>query len=419
MRQITSTIASRVFVTAMNLLVMGLAGHALGARGLGIIGLIVLGITLVMLPTNLIGGGALVYLVPKSRLWSLLVPSYAWALVSCALCYLVLRVVHLVPVGFEAHICALAFLQGVYGIHLAVLVGQQRIGQHNVITAVHAVVLLICFALLLGTSGEPDAMHYIHASYIAFALTAVLSGWSMRWDLQPAVDGGPVLPRLLRQGALVQGANGLQLLNYRLAYWLIERFREPAALGIYTVGNQLSESAWIAPRSLGMVLLSRVSNSAEAEHQRSMTLTTARAAMVLAFAVVVVLAVLPEEVFRFVFGPEIRGLRPIMLLLAPGIIAMAASQAFSHYFSGKGDNVHNLVGSGAGMVVTVLAGPWMVSTWGLWGAATTASAAYGTSLLYQLIVFMRTTHSAWSDLLPNRNDLQRVHDQVKTLLAGR
>ncbi|MBL0046217.1 MAG: hypothetical protein IPP33_18035 [Flavobacteriales bacterium] len=49
-KQVTGTIASRVFVTAMNLLVMVLAGHSLGAEGLGVISLIVPGITLVMLP---------------------------------------------------------------------------------------------------------------------------------------------------------------------------------------------------------------------------------------------------------------------------------------------------------------------------------------------------------------------------------
>ena len=57
LKQATGTVLSRVFVAAMNLLVMVLAGHAFGAAGLGTIGLIVLGITLVMLPANLIGGG--------------------------------------------------------------------------------------------------------------------------------------------------------------------------------------------------------------------------------------------------------------------------------------------------------------------------------------------------------------------------
>src|SRR5262245_16041711 len=116
-RQVTGTVVSRVFVTLMNLLVMMLAGHALGAAGIGTISLIVLGITLVMLPANLIGGGAVVYLVPRASLARILLPSYLWAAISVALAFALLQIVALVPEGFAAHVCLLAFMQAIYGAH--------------------------------------------------------------------------------------------------------------------------------------------------------------------------------------------------------------------------------------------------------------------------------------------------------------
>src|SRR5262245_42229456 len=146
LKQATGTVLSRVFVTAMNLLVMVLAGHALGAEGLGTIGLIVLGITLVMLPANLLGGGALVYLVPRVALGRLIGPAYGWAAVSAALAFVILRTFPLVREGYAYHVCALALVQAVYSVHLGVLLGQQRIARHNLITALHAAVLLIVFA---------------------------------------------------------------------------------------------------------------------------------------------------------------------------------------------------------------------------------------------------------------------------------
>ena len=414
-KQVTGTIASRVFVTAMNLLVMVLAGHSLGAEGLGVISLIVLGITLVMLPANLIGGGALVYLVPRARLWQLLKPAYAWAVLSTVCCFIFLRVFPLVPVGYEKHVCVLAFLQAVYSIHLGVILGQQRIGRHNFITAMHAGMLLVSFAALLWPKGPVSAMDYVYASYAAFILSAVLGAINIRWKDPPFAEEPKVLRTLLRQGMLVQGANGLQLLNYRLAYWIIQRFQGTAALGLYSVCNQLSESAWIAPRSLGLVLLSRVSNIADREHQRTLTLITAKVAVCIAIAVVLLLAIVPDVIFRMAFGKEISGLHPIMLLLAPGIVAMAASQAFSHYFSGTGQNKHNLIGSGAGMVVSVVIGFWLVPRMGLSGAAITASLAYSASLIYQVTVFLDRTRSSMRDLLPNKLDMVRARALWKNL----
>ncbi len=415
LKQATTTVLSRVFVTAMNLLVMVIAGHALGADGLGTIGLIVLGITLVMLPANLLGGGALVYLVPRVPLARLMGPAYACAAFSAVLALLVLELFPLVPPDYAPHVCALAFLQAVYSAHLGVLLGQQRITRHNLITALHATVLLAAFAAVLFLNEEAGTMAYVWASYAAFLLSTLLSAVSIERG-RPIKATAPVhaLRVMLRQGFWVQGANGLQLMNYRLAYWIIEQALGRAALGLYSVGTQLAESAWIAPRSLGMVLVSRVSNLDEVAQQRRLTLLTARVAIVFALAVVLVLALLPDLVFRFVFGAEITGLKPIILLLAPGILSMSASQAFSHYFSGKGQNRHNLIGSGIGMLITVGLAWWAIPHWGLRGAAITASLAYTASVLYQWAVFSRRHRVGLRELVPTAEDLERLRTLLRS-----
>lgn len=407
-RQITGTIAARVSVTALNLAVTMLAGHRLGAFGLGTISMVVLGITLLMLAANLVGGGALVYLVPRVPLRRLLPPAYAWVTVACALGYGILRLFRLVPAGYEGHVAALTLLQAVYSIHLGVLIGQQRIRTHNAIIVAQAVVLLAVFTVLLRMSA-PDAMAYVHASYAAFGATVLLSTLAMR-DRAPTIahEGASVWRTLVQQGLLVQSANGMQLLNYRLAYWLIERFRGTAALGVYSVGNQLAESAWLAPKSLGLVLYSQVSNTADPERQRLLTLTILKVSLACALAVVLVLSALPDVVFRWAFGREITGLLPILLLLAPGILAMAASQAFSHFFSGTGRNKHNVIGSGLGLVATVAAGYTLIPAYGLPGAACTASLAYVLNAVYQGIVFVRSVEVHWHDLLPGRADVDRL-----------
>ncbi len=424
LKQVTGTIVSRVFVTTMNLLVMMLAGHALGSEGLGTISLIVLGITLIMLPASLMGAGSLTYLAPRAPMRAFVPRAFAWGIICVAMAYLVLRywpslpVVgkwSLVPPGYEAHACALALLQVFYSINLAVLIGQRRVFRHNLITSLHALTLLFAFACALHFHGG-DPFAYVIASYAAFSLTLVLSSIAIFPSIKPTLKSEKDIPRfMLRQGIISQSANTFQLLNYRLAYWLIEHFRGRAALGLYSVGNQLAESAWIAPRSMSLVLYSHVSGTNEVARQRTLTLAIAKASIAFALIVVLVLFITPDALFRSAFGKDITGLRPIALLLAPGILCMAASQAFSGYFSGIARNTHNLIGSGLGLLVTAGLGTVLVPRYALHGAAITASCAYATSVIYQIIVFMRTTHSTAADLLPNARDVERVRELWRTM----
>ena len=423
LRQVTGTIASRVFVTLMNLLVIMLAGHRLGAEGLGVISLIVLGITLIMLPANLIGGGSLVYLVPRVPLLKLLKPAYAWAVISACVAFPLLRTFPLVPSGVEVHVVALALMQALYSIHLSVLIGQQRILQHNAITALQALVLLVTFIMAANMGDHAHVIDYVWASYASFGSTLLLSAFAMRWNTAP-IDVAPrsTVRFMLKQGAMVQGANAMQLVNYRLAYWLIEHFQGKAALGLYSVGNQLAESAWLAPKSLGLVLYSKISNlpngqagTPNDEQQRTLTLTIMKLAVACAIAVLLVMLALPDIAYRTAFGHEITGLRPIALLLAPGIICMAASQAFSHYFSGTARNKHNVIGSGLGLLITVALGFALIPRFALHGAAIAASCAYAANVIYQAVVFMRGTRSSVADLLPTARDVERARELLKRL----
>jgi O-antigen/teichoic acid export membrane protein len=121
--------------------------------------------------------------------------------------------------------------------------------------------------------------------------------------------------------------------------------------------------------------------------------------------VVIILLMVPDPFYGLVFGREVKGVQPLLLLLVPGLLGMAASQAYSHYFSGVGLNRHNAIGSGIGLVCTLVFGYWLIPAYGLTGAAITASVAYSANAFYQMVVFLRVTRSALRDLLPRPSDL--------------
>jgi len=213
---------------------------------------------------------------------------------------------------------------------------------------------------------------------------------------------------LLKQGGIGQVANLFQLMNYRAAYYLIEAFRGTAALGVYSVAMQLAEGSWLVPKSIGGVLYSKVSNLEEERRQVQLTVILFKVAVVFGLLCTVVLILLPDAVYSTIFGPEVQGLRPILLLIAPGLVAMSGSQVLSHFLSGTGRIVQNLIGSGLGMVATLILGWALVPVLGVQGAALTASVAYSTSLIYQLIVFLRLTRIPASELLPHAGDVRKA-----------
>ena len=417
-RPVLGTVAARVAITAMNLLLVAAAGQSLGAAGLGTIGLVVLGITLILLFGNIIGGGGLVYLIPRYGVRPLLAPSYMWVLITAGVAFGFQQVVPFLPDGLAGHVVALATLQAINSIHLNILLGRERIALQNSILVVQMAIQLAAFGVLLRIGG-PTVLDYIHATYIAHGATVLISAvfaFGQIGQEDRGLPQGSSVTALFKQGLLAQGANLLQLLNYRLAYYLIEHFRGLASLGVFSVTTQLAESTWVIPKSIGGVLYSKVSNLEAAERQRDLTVILFKVAVVIAFLCCSVLLLVPDPVYTFVFGPEIRDLHPLLLLMVPGLVAMSASQVLSHYLSGTGRVVHNTVGSGLGLVVTVVVGLWLIPAQGLAGAAITASMAYGTSVTYQLIVFLRTTGTRLVELVPHARDrarLSAVWDRLK------
>lgn len=408
-RPIAGTIATRTFIVLMNLGVVMLAGHRMGAEGLGDISLVLLGITFIMLVNNVVGGGAIVYLLPRHGLKGLLLPSYGWAFFTAIIALVAVHRMELVPRGTEFHVVILAFIHSIHSIHLSVLLGKQKIAQINFLQVIQAAVLLGVFLLLVSGSPRPSLMDYVVASYYSFIIAVI--GSSILVSLlkfPPKYGHTPVLRSMLKHGGSIQMANFLQLLNYRLAYYLIERFQGVAALGIYSVGNQLAESAWLGPKSLGAVLYGRISNTENADQNKQLAITAVKLAIGMALAVILVIILVPDGIYQWLFGEEITGITQLVLLLAPGILAMAASQAFSHYFSGVGRNMHNAIGSGLGVIITLLLGMLLIPAYGMDGAAMTASAAYVVNTIYQCLVFMNITGSNLRTFMFDRHDRERI-----------
>ncbi|OQX79572.1 MAG: hypothetical protein B6D64_04630 [Bacteroidetes bacterium 4484_276] len=419
LKKIIGTAGSRIIIALITFGIVVINARMLGTEGVGEIALIVLGITIILLFSNFVGGGALVYLIPRYDPFKLIVPSYAWAILSSVVGAYLLSFFKLIPAQYTNHVLFLSLFQALGAINLTFLLGKEKIKQYNLISVLQFIVLISTLAWLLYISNRVEVMSYVYALFAAYSITFVVSFIAIRNFIKITNFDrfGEVLIQIFKFGSYVQFANLLQLMNYRLGYFIIEKYLGKASLGIFDVGNKVSEGLWLIGKSVAMVQYSKISNNDGPQYARSLTLRFLKFVFVITFLMLTVLLLLPDPFFMFVFGKDFTGLNKVVQSLAIGILSMSVSMILSHFFSGTGRHYHNTISSGIGLVLTLIFGFALIPGMGIIGAGITASISYFSSAVYQLIVFVRITRTGFSQFLIGKGDVRFLRDELKNLMS--
>ena len=413
-RKIVTTAASRLVIAIVNLIVVTITARQLGAAGMGTISLIVLGISINQLISALLGGSALVYLVPRRPLLQLLMPAWVWSTLVSVIGSLVLGSLALVPREFVTDLILISLIQSFFSINQNVLLGKEQVKQVNLLAVIQSVTLVLSLVYLFWVKQWISIDAYIFSLYISFGLAFVLSfAMIVRYIEKNACWDKSILKEAFRFGGYLQAASVMQLFNYRLGYYIIEKYFDRATLGVFSIGVQISESVLIISKSIAMVQYSRIANTNNAEYSRNITSAFIRITSVLTIAILLVLLLLPSEFFVLIFLSDFSNLHGVILSLSAGILAVAISLMLSHYFSGSGRPWHNTVSSGIGLLFTLIFGFTLIPTLGLTGAGITASLAYMAGMLYQLLVYIKISGEKWRNMLLLKSDLANLKQLFK------
>jgi O-antigen/teichoic acid export membrane protein len=106
-----------------------------------------------------------------------------------------------------------------------------------------------------------------------------------------------------------------------------------------------------------------------------------------------------------VFSEDFTEVKPIIIALSPGVVALAANNILSHYFSGLGNPKVNMWANLVGLVFTIVLAFTLIPAFGYMGAAITASVSYISSVIYQYFVFKKETRTRFTDWIPVKKDL--------------
>jgi O-antigen/teichoic acid export membrane protein len=198
------------------------------------------------------------------------------------------------------------------------------------------------------------------------------------------------------------------MFNYRFVYFLIEKWKGMEALGIFSVAVAIAETIWIISKSIATFQTAQLVNLNNKIEQAKMTIFYAKISGLASFLAIIVVLLLPINLFQWIFGEEFGAITDLLPFLAPGILFLSIFAILNHYFYAINANWINIRAAFLGNVLTLISGVIFIYYFNLIGAASVYSIAFLAMLLFLLIAFFRNTEISWSDLKINKSDLRML-----------
>lgn len=395
---ILSSTTSKIFSAGITFLLILLGSRELGATGMGEVSLVILAVTLSNLPGALFSGGNIVYLTSRYPLPHLFWLGTIWGISINTVMIGIFYLAGLFPAAYLTETICIGMAAPLGQLSVFLLLGKQKIYAQSAAGIFQS--LLQCLFVLAGfyIFSFTSVSWYLwgYGIYHFFPwIFAVLFFRRSLFIKKTEGNIGFTAWKVLQQNGPLQLAAGAQLLNYRLGYYFVEYLMGTAALGVLSVGVQVSEGVLVLARSLASVLSSRVANEKNDDRSSRLTILFLKGGPLITATCFTVLILVFFTPVVDILGPDFSQTPWIMLGLLPGIIFLSANIMTSTYFSGTGKPWINFSGSVYGLIATVITGYPLVYTWGIYGAVAMMTCSYGVSFIFSQYMFLRDTKKTW------------------------
>jgi O-antigen/teichoic acid export membrane protein len=421
-KNILSTLFTKGSIALLNFFIVIISSKYLGADARGVISLLVLNINVVLLINDLIGGGALVYLVPRLNLKQLLFPSYAWAIITACLLSVFLNCLNIISEDYFFYMLLLSALLNFTSINNCLLLGREMIAKANILSIVQVLSLFIGLFYFIFYKNDQEPSAYFISLVLSYCIGFLLGIYFLSSEIsfRSRRQFSGVLRIMFRNGLKIQAGNITQMINYRFGYYLLAYFSvDNARIGVYATGVAICESVWVISNSISMVQYARIANMSDKAEAQEITLRLARISFGLTVAALAVLLLLPSGFYVFIFGNEFSEIPRVIRTLCLGVASFGLSGIISHYFSGIGKLHISSLSSVAGLFATIPLGFLLISNYGISGAGWTATFSYLFSSAFLILMFYRETRFMTRQLLPGTKDFRFFVAEIKKMVFNR
>lgn len=224
---------------------------------------------------------------------------------------------------------------------------------------------------------------------------------------------------LLKQGAIyggkIQVGSILRLAGQKIDELLVFRFSGAGALGLLTLGRNLTNRIRVIPVSLGTVLVPELAQGGDVS--RELVTRAARRLVVLMTAIVIVGIALAPLLIPIVYGDAYNAaVGPVQILLVV-LIPLSVQRMLVMYVVATGYANEFVRMAVVGLAATLMFDLALIPVIGVYGAVIGALLGVTAEMLYAMKVFGRVTGANWSDiLLPRRADAEALWRSVISLI---
>ena len=384
-KKILGTGATRVVNVMTQLATLIMGTKCLGAAEWGKAFVAQTDITFLLIGIELIAGSGLVYFTPRKKTATLMKISYSW-------------------IAFVMLI--LTFIYSLHEFNLNHFLGKEKVATYNWLYLIQILTQVSMMAVLIFALNLRSAKALLYSQLCGYSL-ATLVGWIVLFPSLKPEAREPLkdsLKEMLHYGAFMQLSTLVSTLNKRLSLYLLNTHCAEKSIGVYASGTQVTEGVNIVGQSIGLVEFSALSNTENKQRASQLTLRFMKIAILLTFTALLVICLLPTAFFELLFSEEFADIRPVILLMAPGIVFFSAHTILANYFSGTGKPKYNLYASLIGLSVTLVSAFILIPLLGIRGAAITTTLTYSALFVYQWIVFHKQTGSKLNQLILNQED---------------
>ena len=408
-----------MLAAALNFLIAIIISQTLGDTGKGTQALLVATISFILIFSDIICGASIIYLAPRHSFKKILVASTVWAgFIALVMGFGIWLFYPDLEPDLILHVAILSFISSLSNINFRFLVGKEEIQKANYNTLLQPVLLVLTLVAYYILLKKTDIYGYVIGLYAAYGGTFLLGVWMLRKEyanLRHDKDReyGPVLKDLFKYGFLNQTGHFVQFFNLRLSYYLLKRFIDVGSVGVFSNALSLAEAIWIISNSVALVQYARIANADDRAYSQKLTLDLSKICLVISALAVVVLALLPPQVYTFVFGPEFGEMADIIRILAPGVLFYCIFLILGHYYSGIGRYQMNTFAALCGLAATCILGFTLIPRYDVMGAAITSAVSYTANAIFLFVFFLKESHFKGSDFILRKSEVQNYIAELK------
>ncbi|WP_343639347.1 polysaccharide biosynthesis C-terminal domain-containing protein [Chryseobacterium sp.] len=404
---IIKTFVSRFFILILSFGLVIYSTNMWGSEGKGTISIVVANAAAVSFFSNIFSGSSASYFASRFKIEKVLLYAYLWSLLTGLLIPFLFSIAS-IQGEYLLYLIGISVFSSLLSTNISLFIGTQDIKRFNMYTVLQQLVHIVFIGILVYLFGKKDVSVYFLAQIICLALLFLTSFFQIikKCNISQISFCKEVGRNMFEYGWKTQLSAFVQFLNYRLSFYFLEYFEGIASVGIFSIGVTFSEAIWTITRSIAVILYSDVVNSKSSEESIGKTKESLKLTFFLMIGFVLGIIIIPSQVYELIFGKEFKDTKEIMLLLSPGIFAIAVSDMVGHYFSGIRElkilNVKSIVG----LVVTVVFSFIAIPKWGIIGACVATTSSYFGSAFLLFRKFYNSTPFTLKDYMITKEEIQ-------------